>query len=87
MAIDLRPPIDGMDAYRSYKAYQDDFDAAGIPWNEKGSPHKLRLAALWYLRQTPMQVIVRETMRAHIPQLVANITTNNALLKRLTHGR
>ena len=86
MAIELRPPIDGLDAYRTFKAYQRDFEAAGIPWNQKCSPHKLRLAALWSLRKTPLHVIMSETMRARMPELARNITANNALLKRLVHG-
>ena len=83
MEIKLVEPLDGKDAYRSFRQYQDAFDKAAIPWNKKGSPHHLRIAALWYLRRTPMGVIVSETIRKYTPQLVANITANNALISRL----
>ena len=71
-------------AWLEYRKYQEAFDAAGIPWNKKGSPHKLRLQALEWLSKVPYHVVVNETIRLYTPQLVENITMNNALLTRLT---
>ena len=83
MEVKLIEPLNGEAAYKSFRQYQDAFDKAKKPWNVKGSPHRLRIAALWYLRRTPMGVIISQTIRAHTPQLIANITANNALLSHL----
>ena len=71
------------DHYAEYRSYKAQFDAVGIPWNKKGSPHKLWLRARYHLRRVPFRDIVSFTLRERMPQLAANVTQNNALLQRL----
>lgn len=71
------------EAWTGYQANKAAFEAAGIPWNKKDSPHRLLLKAKWFLRQLPVNEIISRTIRLHTPQLVANISANNSLLKRL----
>ena len=71
------------EAWAGYRKYIAAFDTAGIPWNKKGSPHRLLLKAKWYLRQISFSKIVAFTFRANMSKLAENITANNALLQRL----
>lgn len=70
-----------------YRAYQDGskaFAAAGIKWNEKGSPHRLLLNARKHLKFVAFTKIVSLTFRAHRDQIVENLSASNALSKRLS---
>ncbi len=71
------------EAWAGYREYESKWKSAGIPWNQKGSPHRLLLKARWYLKQLPINEIVSRTMRYFAPQMAKNIQQNNALLKRL----
>lgn len=83
----LRSPLSPEQAYAKYREYQAKWDEAGIPWNHKGSPHKLLLTAKWYLSHVPFDMIVNRTLREHMPQMLDNIVQHNALLRRLVeHG-
>ena len=72
-------------AYAEYRRLKAEFDVVGIPWNQKGSPHRLLIAAKRELAKVGFGELVTFTMKSHIQQMVANITMNNALLHRLTH--
>lgn len=69
--------------WEQYRKYQDAFVAAGIPWNQKGSPHDLRLKALHFLRKIPVPVLVTNTLQMNAAAVAENVTRNNAMLRRL----
>lgn len=71
------------EAWAGYREYIKAFADAGIPWSKKGSPHKLLIKARWFLKQLPNSELVSRTIRARMPELISNMTANNALLKRL----
>ncbi len=73
------------EAQAGYLKYMKAWDDADIPWNKKGSPHRLRLKAKWYARHLPINRMIAASMRYFVPKLVANITTENVLLKHLMH--
>ena len=71
------------EAWAGYSKYKNEWDEAGIPWNQKGSPHGLLIKARWFLKQLPLNDIVSRTIRHFTPQIATNVYASNALFKRL----
>jgi hypothetical protein len=69
-------------AYAEYHRLKVEFEACGIPWNQKGSPHRIWLAAKRELAKVSVADVVDLTIKSHAPQLIANIYQSNALLRR-----
>lgn len=71
------------EAWAGYRKYKAEWDAAAIPWNAKGSPHRLLIKARWFAKHLPINEIVSRTIQYFAPQMAENIAHNNALMKRL----
>lgn len=75
------------EAYAGYRKYKQAFEDAGIPWNKKGSPHRLLLKSKWFLQQLPLNKMIQFTARYYAPKLAENICRDNPLLRHLMKAK
>ena len=81
-------------AYDKYKEYDKiwsralaakrQFKKAGIPWHQKGSPHRYWLKYRALMDSFPFEYVIHRVLRANRKKIARNITQNNAFLARLT---